>query len=293
MTDITIHCAIFRTAGNKVAPVHGDRSIAQDHGLRWPWENFDVAKFAIERAGCIFCIETREKVEPEAAKKPAKAKKAEPKSRKAMSEAQKKQAAKEFADVHTTREAWLLAAIELFRPWFVEKGAAVPEKVYASCGWALGTRKAIGQAFYASHCADGSHAVFVSPIIADASRALDILLHELVHTALEPGVMHKAPFARLAGSLGLVKPWTATTASPELVERLKPILAKLGNYPHARLDGSKRKKQGTRLLKADCATCGYTVRITAKWLDQSGLPHCPQHGEMKCDSWEGEAEDNV
>jgi hypothetical protein len=41
------------------------------------------------------------------------------------------------------------------------------------------------------------------------------------------------------------------------------------------------KKQGARLLKAQCMTCGYVVRVTAKWL-ALGAPHChrPQHGPM-------------
>lgn len=35
------------------------------------------------------------------------------------------------------------------------------------------------------------------------------------------------------------------------------------------------EKQGTRLLKCRCASCGYTVRTTRKWLDLAGPPICP------------------
>lgn len=38
-------------------------------------------------------------------------------------------------------------------------------------------------------------------------------------------------------------------------------------------------KQTTRLLKCQCDICGYTVRVTRKWLD-IGAPHCPDHGAM-------------
>jgi hypothetical protein len=29
------------------------------------------------------------------------------------------------------------------------------------------------------------------------------------------------------------------------------------------------------MLKCECSTCGYTVRITRKWLDAAGPPICP------------------
>ena len=35
------------------------------------------------------------------------------------------------------------------------------------------------------------------------------------------------------------------------------------------------EKQGTRLLKCRCASCGYTVRTTRKWLDLAGPPTGP------------------
>jgi len=32
-------------------------------------------------------------------------------------------------------------------------------------------------------------------------------------------------------------------------------------------------KQTTRLVKCVCPDCGYTIRVTRKWLD-TGLPYC-------------------
>jgi hypothetical protein len=45
------------------------------------------------------------------------------------------------------------------------------------------------------------------------------------------------------------------------------------------------------LLKAYCEKCGYTVRVTSKWL-AVGLPACGdrKHGRMVCDDFEGEGE---
>lgn len=79
---------------------------------------------------------------------------------------------------------------------------------------------------------------------------------------------------------------TATTAGPKFLERIAPVLERLGAYPHAALTGggsSAKPKQPTRMLKVVCGTgCGgeedgniYTVRTTRKWLDSIGPPVCP------------------
>jgi len=80
-----------------------------------------------------------------------------------------------------------------------------------------------------------------------------------------------------------------------LRNRLAEIATALGPLPHARLNiergadnrgpADRARKQGTRLLKAECSGegCGYTVRITAKWVRGIGAPHCPMHGAMAVD----------
>jgi hypothetical protein len=69
------------------------------------------------------------------------------------------------------------------------------------------------------------------------------------------------------------------TPSSALATRLATVAAVLGPLPHAALDWSKRKKQTTRLLKAQCE-CEYTVRIARTWVERVGPPHCPVHGPM-------------
>jgi len=106
-------------------------------------------------------------------------------------------------------------------------------------------------------------------------------------------------------------------AAPKLSAWLDSILAETGPIPHAALvmnqrgaakvaikvgggiaargddsdadddagdapTSSRPKTQTTRLRKACCAECGYTVRVTAKWLEV-GPPHCPLHGAMALD----------
>lgn len=196
-------------------------------------------------------------------------------------------AKKEATNVkHPTREAWLIAGMDAMRPWLADAGTAIKDKVRVSCGWPLGTRKAIGQAFHTTASADGSRAIFISPRLASAdgkTGVLSTLLHEMVHCALPPNVKHGREFAMLSGTLGLVKPWTATSASPALCEKLTKLAARLGPYPHSAMNGDKdRKKQTTRLVKCECKVCGYIVRTTAKWLEV-GAPRCTvqAHGEMK------------
>jgi len=75
--------------------------------------------------------------------------------------------------------------------------------------------------------------------------------------------------------------------NPKLINA--PRLAS-GAKPYARLDLERQpmsaraldrpKKQGTRLLKAECGEegCGYTVRVAAKWVKEVGAPLCPRHG---------------
>jgi hypothetical protein len=67
---------------------------------------------------------------------------------------------------------------------------------------------------------------------------------------------------------------TATVAGQALTAKLKAMLPTLGAYPHAGMIAAvSEAKQGTRLLKVSCPECGYTIRVTAKWIDV-GLPQC-------------------
>lgn len=177
---------------------------------------------------------------------------------------------------HLTREAWLVAATELLRNGlFAEHGAVIPT-VRVSVGFPGGgsARKRIGEYWHASACEDAVPQIFISPVL-EAFPALDTLVHELVH-ACTPGAGHKKPFKVLALKLGMVGPMRSAGAGPELKQRLNALMEKeLGPYPHARVNLSERKKQGTRMLKCECQGCGYTVRTTTKWIETLGAPICP------------------
>ena len=177
------------------------------------------------------------------------------------------------------REEWLAAAVCEMRPWFVDYGQPLPELVRVSCGWpsrgGLSAKKrSIGQCWTPIASADKATEVFISPVLADPVRVLDVLVHELVHAAVGVDKGHKGPFRKLAMALGLEGKMTETVAGEALTVRLNDLSVALGQYPHASLDPKAgRKSQGTRMLKATCTACGFTMRVAAKWAEY-GLPVC-------------------
>jgi len=188
------------------------------------------------------------------------------------------------------REDWLNQAVALMRPWFTEHALTVPATVHVSVGWpsksALSAkRQRLGECWYGETSSDGCPQLFVSPTIADSLRMLDVLLHEMLHTAL-PKAKHGPKFAKHAQLLGLEGKPTATVAGKELLAKLKAVVEKLGPMPHAGLVVTrKHKPQSVRMLKlvaVEC--CGYVARTTRKWLDEEGALLCPHGVEMELES---------
>ena len=108
---------------------------------------------------------------------------------------------------------------------------------------------------------------------------LATLTHELVHAVDDCQNGHKAPFKRIATSVGLEGKMTATHAGERLNAQLVELAESLGTYPHSLLTPPDPKKRpGSRLLKCSCSACGYTVRVTRQWLD-TGAPICPCNSE--------------
>lgn len=187
----------------------------------------------------------------------------------------------------STREEWLVGAVEALRPIFGEHDAEIPT-VKVSVGWPGGRGKknaVIGQCWHPDAAKDGAAHIFISPVLDDSVRVLDVLAHELVHAVDHNESGHRGAFAKLAKAIGLEGKMTATVAGDELKGRLTEIAGHLGGYPHGALvsmgDGADGpKKQSTRMLKVECAQgSGYKVRLTRQWLDEYGAPFCPCHEE--------------
>jgi hypothetical protein len=114
-----------------------------------------------------------------------------------------------------------------------------------------------------------------------------IMVHELAHSATE-GDGHRGRFPKLVKKMYLEGAPTATKIGDRFKKEFASLIDGLGEYPHANLDVmADRKTQSTRMLKAYCPDCGYTVRLSHKWafaLDINGdsfphLPVCPTDGK--------------
>ncbi|GAA3473864.1 hypothetical protein [Nonomuraea roseola] len=223
-------------------------------------------------------------------------------------------------DLTKTREAWLIKAMETFRPRFKEIGFPLPKKVHVSVGYGSdgrGTENGtiLGVCFASFVSNDGANHIYISPEIGDTARVLDVLMHELCHAADDCRNGHQGPFADAAKALGLVGPMTATVAGEDLALELKKMAQDLGEYPHGVLtpraytqtpatpkggdapseelpparrippasSGPKAQTNRHVLLKcvADGCDCeGYQVRTSRKWVE-IGLPFCPCGSEMQ------------
>lgn len=179
------------------------------------------------------------------------------------------------------REEWLNKAVDELRPIFKKAGVPVPKKVRVSVGFPGGRgpkNGIIGQCWTPESVKDKVPAVFVSPVLNDPVEALKTLTHELVHATGQRG--HRKDFSTLAAKVGLDKPWKSTTATTEFREWLKDLAKRLGKYDHSAINSSDRgPKQTTRLIKVVCPDCGYTIRVTQKWIDE-GFTSCPDGTEM-------------
>jgi hypothetical protein len=205
-----------------------------------------------------------------------------------------------------TREGWLKAAEIELRPYFAECGFPLPEKVrYAIAFPSTGRQgRRVGECWHSSASADGFHEIIIRADIADPIEVLGVQVHELIHAALPADAGHGPKYREAAIKIGLQGQMRHAMPGQLLTPKLEVIAANLGPLPHGKLnigefnrDGTRpadrAKRQRTRLLKAECQgdECGYTVRITAMWVDKLGAPLCPKHGPMTVDR--GEAAEAV
>lgn len=212
-----------------------------------------------------------------------------------------------------TREGWLEAAVDYFRPRFEEVGAPLPEKIHVSIGFGYGARAEskyiLGQTWARRASADNVNHVFLGPMEGDPAAMLVTLLHELIHVSDDNASGHRGHFAEVATRLGFLGPMTQTPPSVELTAEMMTLAVALGDFPHAKLDVDLVKadtppvpvpgvdvpkgtgtwkihtgpaKQGTRQRlviclaeHADPELNGYRVRMTAKWIAK-GTPRCPE-----------------
>lgn len=181
----------------------------------------------------------------------------------------------------STREDWLNNAVGEIRPIFQSKGYPLPANIRVTCGFpsrhARSLNRAIGEHWSSSASDDATHEILISPVVDDPFEVFGILVHELAHSATD-GDGHKGRFPKCAKALWLEGKPSSTTIGSAFRGNYNDLIESLGAYPHARLNvQANRKVQGTRMLKACCPQCGYTIRLSNKWAD-AGLPDCPIDG---------------
>lgn len=152
-----------------------------------------------------------------------------------------------------------------------------------------------GECWSAIASKDGHAEIFLSPLVDETETVAAILAHELIHACL-PLAGHKRPFQIAATKIGHVKPFTTACPTDDFWNWVRPILEDVGPYPHAALQPREAvgapKKQKNRMIKCECAECGYTARVAKKWLDL-GAPVCGvdhDHGPMQYERQEDEDE---
>ena len=200
---------------------------------------------------------------------------------------------------HDTRESWLRAATRALTPYFASCGLSIPENIRFAIAFPSTGRNGarIGECWHSSTSDDGNFEIIVRADIADPVEVLGVLVHELIHACLPPDAGHGKDYKLAAVKVGLEGKMRHAMPSQLLRPRLVELAESLGVLPHAKLNidrgrdnrpADTPKKQRTRLLKAECGGdgCGYTVRITAKWVDDIGAPLCPKHGAMAVDRGE-------
>ena len=177
-----------------------------------------------------------------------------------------------------TREDWLIELATRLEVLLKEHGATLP-KYRVTCGFPSSgglsaKNRTIGQCWSPEASADNTTEIIIGITQDEPMRVAGVLAHEMVHAAVGVAAGHRGPFRKLALDIGLEGPMTATTEGEAFKQAVQPMLDEIGNYPHAKLDATKRRKQGTRMIKASCTACGYTVRSTAKWI-AIATPTCP------------------
>jgi len=192
-------------------------------------------------------------------------------------------------EAQTIREAWLNKAIRhvcvrVFQP----AGFDLREDTMkVSCSWPAGRApdKVIGQCWPRKASASGHNEMFITPVLADPVKVLDVLVHEMVHAFDDCESKHGAAFRKIAEKVGLEGAMKSAHAGETLLGTLREIAADLGPYPHREITLTmKEKKQKTYMLKCVCQTesCGFLFRTTQSMIDKAPDPVmiCPACGEQ-------------
>lgn len=198
---------------------------------------------------------------------------------------------------YATREQWLGAIVDAMRSEFKARGYPLPEKVVAvmgfpSTGW-RGKRQ--GECWTRTASADKqtSH-IFIHPCVTDIERIVNILTHELCHSAQDmlaelrdkpkQASGHGKFWKEVSEAMDVnVGKGTHALGDPEGAwgAWAKPLIEAAGPMPYAALDAyvPKEKKQTTRMLKLEHKEgeggCGAVWRMSLTHIADKPTLSCP------------------
>jgi len=188
---------------------------------------------------------------------------------------------------YATREDWLTDAVAQLRPIFDVIGKPIPNRIRVTAGHPINFKRnrRLGDCHAAGDSADRSIEICVSPTIAKPVAVFTVLLSQLCR-ATAGALSYGTAYESIATEVGLVPTnvdtldkWKTCTGNAMFTDLYGELIAGLGDYPHAALGVADSRTQSTRMLKAFCPECSYTVRLTSKWAAM-GLPTCPLDGEV-------------
>jgi hypothetical protein len=127
---------------------------------------------------------------------------------------------------------WLDRALEMLRVDFYQIGEPLPREIAIKVEYPYGelTYLWLGTCLFywsADHDPD-FYTIFINPSV-DGLLALDVFVHELVHTVTNDG--HGDEFMGVASAIGLDDTGPTAGAEEVLLKRLKGIQETLGSYP--------------------------------------------------------------
>jgi len=177
------------------------------------------------------------------------------------------------------RHQWLEKALKALRVHFKSFGYDVPENIRVTIGWPKGGRKRIGECHYTANSTDKHFEIFISPELGQNSKygdhpVIEVIAHEICHTIAGYEAAHKAPFKKIATTIGLEGKMTSTLPGPLMRVFIDQFEKEHGPYPAGAMLRSMIKKKKTYMIKCQCPECDYIVYTTEKWLAQ-GDPICP------------------
>lgn len=177
-----------------------------------------------------------------------------------------------------TRELWLEMAANELRPVFGDYKVP-PFRV--SMGFppkgGLSKCRVVGVCCMSEMATDAVPQVYINPTVTalgGANGVLAVLAHEMIHVMGVRG--HGKDFAKVGLYIGLEGKMTSTSAGDSLQAVFEHVIKKLGAFPHSPLVGqiSSNKPDKCRIIKCICMQCGYTVRVSRKWINLA-KPACP------------------